>query len=330
MEEYFYFKTKERRDNFFEDIKRFSKLKWKEINNQTKISKTSLEGYKRGFNIPENRFKKLIDYIPLEYQKEILNSIQKLSSNLWLSKGGKKAYQINFNKFKEGRDKGMKTIKERKKNKEIKINFDLSKELCEVIGAFIGDGFFNCYKNKLYQIEFAGDSRKDLDYYTQTIIPTIKLFVPSIKPHIYYVKNKNSIRVVFYSKELFYFLKEGFSFTPGVKTYTIKIPEIIMNSNEEFINSTIRGIFDTDGYVFLDKRKNYKNPYPRVSIQIASYPLHLQLKDYLSKYFKLYTKELINRKIYCLDIYGHNQLNIWMSKIGFSNKRHLNKIVSVA
>lgn len=333
MEEYFSFKTQESRRNFFDMIKEFSGLKWGEIQNQTKISKTSLEGYKRGeFTISKKRFNKLLTYIPLDYQKEILNSIEKLSPISWLSRGGKKAYKINFKKFEEGRLKGMSAIKNlyRIKEKEIKIDFNLTNDLCEVIGAFIGDGMFNLYKNKLYQVEFSGDSNLDLDYYSKKIIPFIKTIIPNINPHIYKVKERNCVRIVFYSKDLFYFFKDNFKFVPGRKTYTVFIPEIIMNADESFIDSTIRGIFDTDGCVFLDKRKIYKGFYPRITLQTVSKPLYIQLKDYLSKHFKIYTAEFKNREVYVIEIYGENQLNKWMNKIGFSNKRHLDKIASVA
>ena len=52
-------------------------------------------------------------------------------------------------------------------------NLKLSNELCEVIGAFIGDGCFNSY-SKHYSTIFVGDSNKDLDYYSKKIIPTLK------------------------------------------------------------------------------------------------------------------------------------------------------------
>ena len=116
-------------------------------------------------------------------------------------KNVKKAYLINIKKFDEGRKKGIHSIKlsRRKHTKYLFSDFELTPEICEFVGAFIGDGFFNCYKNKLYHIEFAGDSRYDLDYYKKVIIPSIKSIVPNIKPHIYKVKSRNSIRIIFYS-----------------------------------------------------------------------------------------------------------------------------------
>ena len=57
-------------------------------------------------------------------------------------------------------------------------------------------------------------------------------------------------------------------------------------NNEITRNKIIRGIFDTDGGVFLDKRKIYKTKYPRIIFQTVSKPLFEQLSSILSKNFK--------------------------------------------
>ena len=287
-----------------------------------------MDYYKQGYNIPQTVFNNLLNYLPLNERKIFLETIEKINSNEWLSRGGKKAYKINFIKFKEGRLKGLNLLKLSKhKFKSFSFpQFKLSPEICEFIGAFIGDGFFNCYNNKLYQIEFSGDSRLDRDYYTHVIIPLIKRELPELKPSISFSKDKNTLKVRFFSKQLFCFLKQEFGFKPGVKTYTVTIPSRIMNSGEEFINRAIRGIFDTDGCIFFDKRKRYRVPYPRIIIHIASEPLYNQLKDYLLNKFSIHHGKLVNRNIYYIEIYGFDSLRKWMSEIGFSNDRHLNKL----
>jgi hypothetical protein len=331
MTEFYEFKTPKFRKTFFNSIKENSKLKWKEILEKEKFKRATLDFYKKGGRINKEKFKKLASYVSSEKQKEIYKTVNKIEAKTWLSRGGKKAYKKNMKEFKKGREIGLIKIKEKrlKENKEIKIKskkIKITKEICEFIGAFIGDGFFNCYNNKLYQIEFAGDSRYDLSYYKNHIIPIVQSLVNGINPHIYFLKNKNAIRVVFYSKKLFIILKEKFGFTPGKKTHTVKIPEFIINSNKQLINSTIRGLFNTDGGLFLDKRKSYKRPYPRIIFTTVSKPLYLQLKRYLNRNFKLYTREDKSRKSYSIDIYGFNQLKKWQTLIGFSNPRHLNKM----
>lgn len=329
------FNNSQIRKYFFESIKKRYKKTWKELGFELNIPKYSLDRYKEGkILIPEELFLKFISSLSEEERSKVLKEIIKLQDNFGQIKGGKEAYKINFKKFEEGRRKGLILIKESQKRKDKKIkeftsNIELSNEICEFMGAFIGDGFFNCYNNKLYQIGFSGDSRLDLEYYTKTIIPNIKKSFPYLNPHIYKIKDKNSMNIIFYSKELFYYLKDVIGFIPGKKVYTVSIPEIILK-NESFIYPTIRGIFDTDGGVYLDKRKDYKRYYPRIIFQTVSKNLYSQLISILSKEFKIYHRYNPKRNIYLIELYGYQNIKKWMSLIGFSNKRHLDKIASVA
>ena len=316
------------RKKFFYLIKNSINKSWKEIGKELGLPRYTFERYRSGSSlIPEKLFLYFLGILNKSERAEILKFSKEFPDNYGQVKGGIMAYKINFKKFQEGRKKAAMSNKIRMR-KIFSFDMELSIEICEFIGAFIGDGFFNCYNNKLYQVEFSGDSRYDLEYYNNKIIPIIKSIVSNIKPKIY-KREKNSLRVVFYSKELFCFLRDFFDFIPGRKTYIVKIPDKIL-SNKDFIYSTIRGIFDTDGGIFLDRRKGYKKPYPRIIFQTVSNNLHKQLTRYLSKDFKIYSFFNKRRKVYGIEIYGHDQLKKWMSLIGFSNRRHLNKIASIA
>ena len=166
----------------------------------------------------------------------------------------------------------------------------------------------------------------DEDYFLNYLKPLIRRIFPFVNPHIYYRTDENTIILRVYSKELHkLFIDIGFK--NGKKSRTVKIPEFIINK-ENLMNATIRGIFDTDGCVFMDKRKDYKKPYPRITLQSASIELVNQLEHFLSKNFKLYVNRS-NRDGYrnYLEIYGHAQLETFLKQIGFSNKRHLSKII---
>lgn len=205
----------------------------------------------------------------------------------------------------------------------------LSEELCELVGAFIGDGCTDSYVTKhgksKYHLSIIGDSTLDREYHLGKLSAIVKdLF--GVVTKAYFRNDKNAMQLNIYSKRVFRLFTERFGFPIGVKTYTVKIPEEILNSEERLIFATIRGIFDTDGCVFFDKRSPYKKPYPRIALQIVSGPLFLQLKSVLSNHFFLYTHHSQKRGTYTLEVYGHEQLSKWMKLIGFSNKRHLNKI----
>ena len=212
----------------------------------------------------------------------------------------------------------------------MQTSVNLTEAICEFIGAFIGDGWFNCYNGRHYIIGFAGHSEMDIQYYHNTIIPIASLIVPDCRPKIYTSKRQKSINVKFHSKELYNIFIHVFGLVPGPKALTTSIPKIILESTRSNIFSAIRGIFDTDGCIYFDEREIYKAPYPRITFQTASMPLFIQLSSILSREFKLYLGKKNAHKAYIIDIYGWHQLNKWMSIIGFSNPRHLRKISSHA
>lgn len=318
------------RASLFCEIKELAGNSWKGVQIKFGIPRKTLDQYRSGgLTLPEELFLRFISFLEESKKREIILNSERLPDNFGQIKGGERAYIINKSKFEEGRKKGMRVMT-KMPDKPISFSLDLTLQICEFAGTFIGDGCFNLYKNKLYQVEFAGDSRYDSDYYQKVIIPAITNVVPDVRPHVYKSKTGNSQRVVFYSKKLFIFFRDFLGFIPGKKSYTVAIPEKILKAGDEYVRATIRGIFDTDGGVFLDKRKQYILPYPRIILQTVSKPLYDQLSSYLSPLFSLYKSFNQKRQVYIIEIYGIQQVKRWMSLIGFSNQRHLKKIASVA
>lgn len=323
------FNSDEARDHFFNTIKEKYRGNLKALFDKLSISRKIFWAYSSGrTTISKETFDKLLNFLPESERKKLRKETIEVSDNWGKVIGGKNAYKANCEEFRKGRIKGLNLLTKRirKANEYVCPDYEISQKLCEFIGAFIGDGCFNCYKNKLYHIEFSGDSRMDLNYYKSNIIPTITSIMPELNPHIYFVKDSNTIRTVFYSKRLFHFIKNEFGFIPGPKTYTVGIPEKILSSDKKFIYATIRGIADTDGTVYIDKRKSYKTGYPRISITTKSKNLHDQLVKILTQEFKIYDFFNKSREAYVVEIYGSPQLKKWMSLIGFSNDRHLEKV----
>lgn len=206
-------------------------------------------------------------------------------------------------------------------------NIKLNKEICEFIGALIGDGYI---VKKKYTLGITGDQKLDEDYLRNYITRIFKSIFPKTSPRLYYRKDENTLMFIVNSKNVVQFFKEIISFPVGKKSSIIKIPNMILSSDKELVLSTVRGIFDTDGCVFFDKRKIYKKPYPRITLQVDSRPLYEQIKLILQEYFSLYTKEakhkITGKDKFYIEVYGHHQLKKWIKLIGFSNKRHLDKI----
>lgn len=219
-------------------------------------------------------------------------------------------------------------------NSKSLLDTPLLEDLCEFIGILIGDGCISGFIKKSgksqYHISITGDSKLDKVYLTKTVSRLVEnLF--KVKANPCFRTNSNTLVLNIYSKNLFDLITSRFDFVPGKKSKTAKIPNEIMFSNKNLQYRTIRGIFDTDGCFFTDKRPNYKTPYPRIHIVTISKTLFEQILTILSKDFKI-SKSTVDtkwNKRYNIVIYGHINLKKWMVLIGSSNEKHLLKIKEV-
>lgn len=319
-----YFKEEKVRKKFFIDVLINSGFKtWKELRNSLKISKSALENYKNGkLTIPGDFYKNIIAFLPQKLKEDYNAKIYSKKDNWGAIKGGKKNYEKNKWIFEMGRKKALKSIRKIHQISDAEINKNFELDFYEVIGAFIGDGFLNKYGNS-YIIQFAGDSRYDFCYYKNKIIPVIsRLF--DRKP---FIRTKgNCMWITFHSKQLFYVLIKRFHMPKGKKVYTVKIPEEILKDKNKLIY-TLRGIFDTDGCIFVDKRKTYKKLYPRIALQLTNKPIIEQIHLALSSLnIKCGISEKTRGNAYTIQINGFKEVKKYINIIGFSNKRHLDRI----
>jgi len=326
MQERIGFKDDATREDFFLSVREGSGTNsWKELMRILCLPRTRFQRYKYGEALLSRQvFDSMLKFLPKEEQDAFIEKVIVKSENWGAIKGGKNNYKKNSAEIIKRLRKGFEDHLQ-----PVDISNPLTEKLCEFVGAVIGDGCIDSHvdnkgKSK-YHINITGNAELDKDYLTN-VIPSIAKDMFNINSYVYFRSDSKTVILNFYSKTLFALLTRRFYFPIGKKTSTIKIPEEILNSNEKCVFAAIRGIFDTDGCVFIDRRKIYNKHYPRITLTIVSEPLFLQLKNFLKDYFTLYTRYYAKRNSHCLEIYGHEQLTKWMQLIGFSNKRHLNKV----
>lgn len=204
----------------------------------------------------------------------------------------------------------------------------ITPQMAELIGAFIGDGNLSLAgrTRSTLSLSFYGDATLDRDYFENILSKTISSLF-AITPKLYFRSDSNAIILNTYSKSVGLAM-QSFGFKPGSKTYDVQIPNEIIRTKNEIIFATIRGIFDTDGNFFVDRRKIYKKEYPRITLRTVSRPLFEQLKTILENHFSLYCQEqkTPTGPSYHIVVYGNAQVEKWMQLIGSSNQRHLTKI----
>lgn len=197
----------------------------------------------------------------------------------------------------------------------------LTPNLCELIGSIIGDG--NIYDKIPSYVEITGHPKNDLQYFESFLLPTIKNELNyDAKIKIRY----GAIRIRINNKNFVKFLKYiGIPSGKG-KFEKVRVPQPIIGKSVEHTKACIRGIFDTDGSVYFDKRKIYRKPYIRIE-------LHMSNKELLTQISGLLTKMNIESKLpenkTTLYINGKDNVNNYLKRIGFRNSRHSERIKSL-
>ncbi len=191
-------------------------------------------------------------------------------------------------------------------------------KIAEMIGAIIGDGHIS---KSGKSIELIGHPVEDKDYLH--LIGSFGTQIFGIKFKEY--ERERAVRIIFNSTLMQnYFVEIGLP--RGKKSEIVKIPNVYLKS--PYLKNVIRGIFDTDGYLFFDKRKVYVKPYPRLGFHIKSKKLGEQLKEILDQMgFETYYR-ITKKHAYVIEIYGHQQLQKWLNTIGSLNNKHLSKCLS--
>nr|MBA4404956.1 hypothetical protein [Nanoarchaeum sp.] len=203
----------------------------------------------------------------------------------------------------------------------------ITEELAELCGIIAGDGHITHYKkNGDYRIEISGD-KKEIEYhkYIQG------LFQEVFKKNSKIRTKDNNIVTYFHSKKIIEFFID-LGLPAGKKAKKVRIPDVILKENNLSL-AFLRGLADTDFSVCFKKGGRLRNSYPRITVDIVSKQLILDVKTILNRLdinFYYYERSRINNLgqsyFYCLDINGKKNLEIWMKNIGFRNKKHLDKI----
>jgi hypothetical protein len=314
------FATDSIRNDFFEKLKH--RLgSWTNLRKNLYTYKSRIEKFRSGaISLPYETFAQLLKSFDRDDQVFFLNNIALKDRNWGRVKGGIVTYAKHREIFEAGRKLGAKF---REKNPKYKFRLDtpLTYELSELIGAFIGDGFTNRYGHR-YTIQFTGHNELDRNYHMNTLIPAIKKIGPGSNPIL--SNFENTLRLTVNAKEFYLLLTKRFKFKPGKKAYSVCIPDEILRSKDPYItNYCIRGIFDTDGGVYFDRRKSYKAPYIRVGLQMQSRRLVGQIYKLL---LEQNIKATITKSGRTIQINGPNGCKKFTEVVGFSNSRHLRKI----
>ena len=200
-------------------------------------------------------------------------------------------------------------------------------DLAYETGVHIGDGSMNFYLNKgiekgLYQLR--GHILDDKQYYVYLKSLYENLF--GVRISIREMKTDGVLGFQLWSDELVSF-KKSLGLPLGKKK-NITIPTIFLKEKELMI-AVVRGIFDTDGCIYLEKRRRL---YPRIEIRTTSIPLSNQILNILKNIDIRATLYVIKRKnknwedVNSIAVRGVKEVTKFFKLIKPSNPKHINRL----
>lgn len=209
------------------------------------------------------------------------------------------------------------------------IPHNISKELAEEVGWHIGDGSMNFYKNRrklkgFYQLR--GHIEDDRLHYIKRIKPIFKMLY-GIDINLREMPSTRVFGFQIWNDKLVNF-KRSFGLPLGHK-YEVEIPKVFL-TKKTLKKAVIKGIFDTDGGIYLEKKN--RKLYPRMSITTISFGLSKQLLKLFNelgfratKYSQLYNKEFNRKRSYIITIRGVEMFHKFMKEINPQNPKHKGK-----
>lgn len=203
----------------------------------------------------------------------------------------------------------------------------ISVELAEETGWHIGDGSMNYYNNKgvlkgFYQLR--GHIEDDKPHYINRIKPLFRRLY-GVEVSLREMPSTRVFGFQLWCSKLAQFKKKlGL---PLGKKLEVFIPEIFLGK-DDLKKAVLRGIFDTDGGIYLEKKN--KKLYPRLYISTISLRLANQIQGVLINFNFIPTlhsqKYRDNRKrLYIITLRGVEMFHKFMKEINPQNLKHQRK-----
>lgn len=166
-----------------------------------------------------------------------------------------------------------------------------------------------------------GDLVEERGFYDFVLIPLVReLF--GIDPYRYVRKGKSAYAVHFKSKKLVEYLASELDFPIG--DVTKYVPRLMTEFPDKIRLAFIRGLFDADGSLVLSCKTYRNHVYPTVEIKTVSYRLAVSVRQILiSSGFRCCVNK--SAESWIVRTNGKEMLELWMSRIGSRNIKHLSK-----
>lgn len=195
----------------------------------------------------------------------------------------------------------------------------LDARLAYLLGLLLGDGSLGGVRRPtVYLVGHLIDERS---YYDDVVVPLMSdLF--GLKPYSYVRKGQVAYAIHVKSSQLIRYLASEFGLPTHGSAKFIPVP--IKNGTRAIRAAFICGLFDADGCLVFSKKTYREYRYPSVEIKTASQTMVNEIVQLLrSLGFRAALRK--SAESWVAAVNGESQLNLWMSRIGSHNIKHLSK-----
>ncbi|MFA7252572.1 MAG: LAGLIDADG family homing endonuclease [Candidatus Paceibacterota bacterium] len=195
-----------------------------------------------------------------------------------------------------------------------------SSNLAELLGILIGDGHLS-----RYQVLFTTNSDTDSEHAQYVSLLFNKLF--SINTLIKKRKNKKAVDIIVSSANLVRYLNKLGMPIGNKLTIGLKVP-LWIKRNRSFSRAFIRGLFDTDGCVFIDTHKYKDRTYRYLGWTFTSYDDKFlnEIKELLVNFGFNPTLTSKQRSVY---LRKQSEIKEYFDLIGTSNLKHKSRFLRI-
>ncbi len=191
-----------------------------------------------------------------------------------------------------------------------------SSELAEFLGILIGDGHLS-----KYQFEISTNSETDLDHAKFIMRLGQDLF--GLKVSLKKRKREKAVSVKASSVNLVKWLNNLGMPIGNKLSHNLSIPDWVL-TNRNWQKSFIRGLFDTDGCLYLDTHKIKGKIYKNIGWTLTSYSAKLR-QDIVELLINLGFKPTLRSTQKSVYLRRKNDIDAYFRLIGTSNKKHLTR-----
>lgn len=194
---------------------------------------------------------------------------------------------------------------------------EITPEMAYLTGFIIGDGNLSLD----YRVRVVEEDENYIKIYSQLFE---KVF--GKKSTITFDKYNNSFVAYVCSKKIWSFFVDELGIPKGTKSRIVRIPEKIMNGNNDLKAAVLSGLFDAESSVIIMKDKIH-HPRGYLKIQLKVYNLGLA-----NDIFKLLSELNLKPRIYnynefsMVNLHGKMQGRMFLEKIGYRHPRKDEKL----